>query len=67
MGVLELVWVILIIMDGEWTNSPPDVIGEGPLEFEPRDLKGVGHNITLLDLIGKANSLVGLSYFGASF
>ena len=50
-------------MDGEWTNSAPDVIGEDPFEFEPRDLKGVGHNIALLDLIGKANWLVGMSYF----
>jgi len=52
---------------GERADSVPDIIGKDPLEFEPRDLRGGGYNIALLDLIGKAIGWPLCRIFGGKF
>ena len=39
---------------GERRDQVPDWIGRDPLEFEPRNVRGGGYAMALLDLIGKA-------------
>ncbi len=39
---------------GERPDDRPDLVGRDPRSFEPRSLGGVGWEIALLDLIGKA-------------
>ena len=39
---------------GRHDSEPPDWLGRDPLDFEPRDLRGGGWPMALLDLIGKA-------------
>jgi len=52
---------------GERPPQLPSLIGKDPLDFEPRRLRGGGHIIALLDLLGKAIGWPLCRIFGGKF